>query len=460
MKAQIFRFTNALRDNDIRVSTGEVLDALQGVDRVGLVARDPFRWALRSALIKRAEDLPTFDRLFDLHFTVMDMTRDDLSPPLADAQAREVLEQVLAEANGLISPWLRRLLLEGVPPLAAALPTTGQQVRLEGMRYPTQAAQFAQRIRRAYGMDGWPEETEHLLARLAQEGASAEDLDRLGREIADRIEQFGGMIRDHVRRQADAVPRNPDARALRPDLLEKGFGALTPWEIQSMRAAVRDLAKKIRDEASLRQRRKRRGRFDLKQTLRRSLRYGGVPMEVSLRKRKKSKGRIVALCDVSSSVWNASRFMLHLLYSLQDQFDKVRSFVFVDQPGEITDLFERFEVNEAVDQALHHADIPYNRYTDYGSMFKEFHETFGDAVNRKTTLVVIGDGRNNFFLPGDEYLARIRSRARRVIWLNPEGRSFWRFGDCVMHRYEKHCDEVRECRNLKQLIAFVNDLTL
>jgi len=152
--------------------------------------------------------------------------------------------------------------------------------------------------------------------------------------------------------------------------------------------------------------------------------------------------------------------MLHLLYSLQDRFDKVRSFVFVDQVGEVTGFFDRYEVNEAIETALSNAGIPYNRYTDYGSVFKEFAEERMDAVNRKTTFIVIGDGRNNFFHPGEGYLSKIRTRARRVIWLNPESRGFWRFGDSMMHRYAKNCDEARECRNLKQLTEFVNELTL
>jgi uncharacterized protein with von Willebrand factor type A (vWA) domain len=242
--------------------------------------------------------------------------------------------------------------------------------------------------------------------------------------------------------------------------MEKGFEMLTDWEIRAMRQVIRELVKKIRDVSSLRQRRKRVGRFDLKQTLRKSLRYGGIPMEVAFRKRKKSKGRIVALCDVSRSVWNASRFMLHLIYSLQDQFNKVRSFVFVDQLGEVTECFEHGDVNQAIETALHDADIPYNRYTDYGSVFKQFCEEQMDAVNRQTTFIVIGDGRNNYFNSGHEFLARIRARARRVIWLNPESRGSWVFGDSNMYCYSPHCDEVRECKNLKQLIEFVNMLTL
>ncbi len=460
MERAVLAFANTLRKNGFRISVDEVLVALAGIEWIDLASREQFRTLLKTTWVKSADQIDAFNRLFDLFFAGSSAPEEALSEPLAPEALEGPLRDVLHQANGLISPEFRQMVLEGIAALAATLPDVGERVGLGQIRYPLQVSHYAQKIRRELGMDRWPAEAEHLLSLLEQAGASGEERSAMESGIMERTELFGEIIRDFVARQAEALIRTEDARDLPRDIMEKGFGALTPWEIQAMREAIRELVKKIRDEAALRQKRRQRGRFDLKHTLRRSLAYGGVPLEVAFRKRKKSKSRIVTLCDVSSSVWNASRFMLHLLYSLQDQFDKVRSFVFVDRLGEVTECFERQEVNEAIETALQKADIPYNRYTDYGSVFKEFFEDYMDAVNRKTTFIVIGDGRNNFFMPGDEYLSRIRSRARRTIWLNPENRGFWKFGDSMMHRYEKECDEVRECRNLKQLIEFINQLTL
>ncbi|MEW6443537.1 MAG: VWA domain-containing protein [bacterium] len=459
MQAYILQFADFLRESGMRISTAEILDALTGLGHIDLLEKRQFKTLLRASLVKRAADLREFDKLFDLFFSSFEVPGQALSPVSSGAlegPIRELLEQ----ANGLFSPWFRKLLLEGLPAFAAAMLDTGRQVGLQGMRYPLQARHFGHRMRREFGMEQWGEQIAHLLGRLAERGAPESDLAALEQEIAQRSALLGEMIQEHVDRRARMLLDADRKREVHEDLMLKGFGALTPWEIQSMRRVVQDLVKKIRDESSLRERRSRRGRLDIKHTLRRSLRYGGVPLEMVLRKRKRSKGRVVVLCDVSQSVWNASRFMLHLLYSLQDQFSKVRSFVFVDELGEVTGCFERYEVNEAIERALKDAGIPYNRYTDYGSVFKEFCAKYADAVNRKTTFIVIGDGRNNFFLPGEEFLERIRSRARRVIWLNPESRGFWKVGDSMMHRYGRHCDEVRECRNLKQLIEFVSALTL
>ena len=459
MRDHILQFVNILRASGIRISPEEVLDCMVGMEHVELINKGHFRTLQQATLIKREEDIEAFNRLFDLYFKAFDIPEEDLPSPLSQTGLEDPLRELIEQLNGLLSPGLRELALQGLPVLSSALLESGQRVGLETIRFPLQTSHFVQKIRRDFGMENWADEVSNLLTRLEREGVPESDREHLEEEILRRIDLFEQVIRDYVGRQAQALMQKKQNREPHAELMEKGFGALTSWEIRSMQQVIQDLVKKIRDEASLRHRRNRKDRFDLKQTLRKSLRYGGIPLEIAFRKRKKSKPRIVTLCDVSSSVWNASRFMLHLLYSLQDQFDKVRSFVFVDQPGEVTRFFERHEVNEAIETALNNAGIPYNRYTDYGSVFKEFCEAHMDAVNRKTTFIVIGDGRNNFFFPGDDYLARIRTRARRVIWLNPESRGFWKFGDSMMHRYMKQCDEVRECRNLKQLIEFVNQLT-
>lgn len=460
MQRAVLAFANILRKNGIRISVDEVLSALTGIELIDLASREQFKTVLKASWIKSAGDIERFNRFFDLFFDDFSVPQEALSGSLAQGGLQETLQEVLGQANGLFSPEFRQIMLEGIAALAAAVPETAERAGLGDIRYPLQTSHFAQKIRKGFGMDHWPAESGHLLSLLEQKGVPEDERAALEAGIAERAEVFGEMIREYVSRQAQALTQRNDPRDLPRDIMEKGFGALTPWEIQSMREAIRELVQKIRDESALRQKRRQRGRFDLKHTLRKSLAYGGVPLEVAFRKRKKSKTRIVTLCDVSSSVWNASRFMLHLLYSLQDQFDKVRSFVFVDRLGEVTECFERQEVNDAIETALHQADIPYNRYTDYGSVFQQFCEEYMDAVSRKTTFIVIGDGRNNFFVPGDQYLSRIRSRARRTIWLNPENRGFWKFGDSMMHRYAKECDEVRECGNLKQLIEFVNQLTV
>jgi uncharacterized protein with von Willebrand factor type A (vWA) domain len=241
---------------------------------------------------------------------------------------------------------------------------------------------------------------------------------------------------------------------------ETHFASLTKKEVEGMREVIEQLVRKLKDTASRRYAVKKRGPLDVKKTLRRSAGYQGIPLELYFRNRPPRKTKIVTLCDVSGSVWSAARFMLNMLYSLQECFTQVRSFVFVAGLEEVTNIFEDCEINLAIEKVLREADIQYNAATDYGLTLRQFKQQYLDILNKKTTVIIIGDGRTNYGNPEEQILEEIRERSRRVVWLNPETPYFWHTGDSEMRTYQAHCDEVRPCQNLNQLLDFIKSLVL
>jgi len=205
-------------------------------------------------------------------------------------------------------------------------------------------------------------------------------------------------------------------------------------------------------------RRAKRGKFDVKQTLRHNLQYGGVPFKIKLDRRVRERPQVVILCDVSDSVRNVSRFMLQFVYSLQDLYSRVRSFIFVSDIGEVTHLFEEQDITEAIEQSLSGGIINVFAHSDFGRAFRQFHRDYLAAVNKKTTVIILGDARNNYNLPQEWVLRDVRQRAKQLIWLNPESRLTWGFGDSEMDRYLPYCDVVEECRNLNQLYRVIDHL--
>ena len=179
-----------------------------------------------------------------------------------------------------------------------------------------------------------------------------------------------------------------------------------------------------------------------------------------MQRRRVDKPRLVVLCDISDSVRNVSRFMLQFAYSLQDQFSKVRSFVFVSDLGEATDLFARHELGRAVELASTGAAVNVYANSNFGRAFTQFRERHLDAVTGKTTVIVIGDGRNNYQDPAAWVLSDVRARAKRLLWLNPEPRLSWNFGDSVMRLYEPHCDRVEVVNNLATLRRVIDEIVL
>jgi hypothetical protein len=241
---------------------------------------------------------------------------------------------------------------------------------------------------------------------------------------------------------------------------EQPFSSLTPAEIVQMREVVQQLVRKLKDRAGRRYAASRRGGLDVPKTLRQAGRFQGVPLVLSYRRRPLRKTKIVALCDVSGSVWSAARFMLHLLYSLQDCFSSVHSFAFVCGTTDITEIFEHNEINHALEKVLANPEIRFDALTDYGEVFAEFKRDHMHRITSKTTVIIVGDARSNYQHPRESVLAEIREKARRIIWLNPEPENFWGTGDSEMHTYKAHCHEVRVCQNLNQLIDFIEELVL
>ena len=254
--------------------------------------------------------------------------------------------------------------------------------------------------------------------------------------------------------------RNPAHEQRVRDLGEKAFSSFTREEVEEMREAIDRLVRKLKNIVSRRFAVRDRGNLDVKKTLRASAKYDGVPLDIQYRRKSLRKSRIVTLCDVSGSVWAAARFMLNLVYSLQDCFDKVNSFVFIDQLTNVTGIFEEQDISEAIRIVMEEADVHYSAPTDYGETLRNFKRDYMDLLTKKTTLIIVGDGRSNYMNPEDAILGAMRERCRRVIWLNPEPEKLWGTGDSEIRTYLRHCHEVRACRNVNQLFTFIEELVI
>jgi uncharacterized protein len=266
------------------------------------------------------------------------------------------------------------------------------------------------------------------------------------------------MIRQHVERELERRAWRQGEKLTREVLADKPLFALTPDEVAQMKTVVARLARKIKDALALRQREQARGRLDSRRTIRKSLAYGGIPMEIFLRRRHRAKPKLVTVCDVSDSVRNASRFMLQLVWSLQECFSRVRSYVFVSEIAEVTQGFNTLPVERAIEWALKAAPVDYHCRSDFGYAFSRFVRTDLESLDRKTTILVLGDARNNYNDPQAWALRLIRERVKGIIWLNPEGQWGWGIGDSVMPLYAPSCDFVRECRTIGQLGEVVDNL--
>jgi uncharacterized protein len=460
MEERILEFIGDLRRAELRISTAEALDALAASAEVGLTDRETFKATLGATLVKEARDQETFERIFNLYFLDLEALGEGLKKALGpeDPKLQEQLDRLVGE-DDLDLDELTELLMRGQgSEIEMAIRSGSQNAGLERLMYFLQVGFFSRRISDQFDWSAIERDIEKIMQLLEARGLDPGQLARLRNYLELRLEAFRRMIRQHVQRELERRAYRAGEKLTREVLADKPLFALTPDEVAQMKNVVAKLARRIKDALALRQRQEQRGRIDTRRTTRKSLSYDGVPMEIFLKRRHREKPKLVTICDVSDSVRNASRFMLQLVWSLQECFSRVRSYVFVSEIAEVTQAFATYPVERAIEWALKGAPVDYHCRSDFGYAFSRFANSELESLDRKTTILLLGDARNNYNDPQAWALRLIRERVKGIIWLNPEGQWGWGIGDSVMPLYAPACDIVRECRTIGQLGEVVDNL--
>jgi uncharacterized protein with von Willebrand factor type A (vWA) domain len=452
----------------VRASTAELLDAVRAISVVGLSEPEAVRAALSASLIKRQEDQDAFDDLFDLFFfrPGQFLKDTDEAPLLAALRAEGLTDDEIERVLALIADEASRL--DPTARMATGLRRGGMEslLRMAGMRIdfsrlvnPLQIGFFTQQVLEQLRFRQAEAELRGLGLRLLP-ALGADRAEQVVRLVNDNLGKLRSAVRGYVQSEFEKRNLNYTEQMRRDLLLHKPFGQMSQEELHKLRREVERLAQKLRTAASLRPKRQRRGRLDIRRTLRSALSTGGVPLQLRLRRRRIEKPRLCVLCDISDSVRHVSRFMLQFAYTLQEMFSRVRSFVFVSDLGEATELFQRYELQGAVDRAYGGAVINVYSNSNYGRALRQFVDRHLEAVTSRTTVIIIGDGRSNYFPSEAWALARVRARAKNVLWLNPEQPSSWMFGDSAMRDYQPHTSRIEVVNNLATLSRVIDDIVL
>ncbi len=471
MLDRLLEFTRLCRRNGMRVSTSEVLDLVRATQIVGIEDPESLKAALQATLVKRKSDEEPFDELFDLFFfrrgDFLDKAKKDGAPPLVEAlllegfseDQIEALVAMLADETARMSPLARMGMGLRRSKIEALIRLAGIQINFDRLVNPLQIGFFTQHLLEALNFRQAQEELNNLEGRLRKK-IGDDDARRLMEAAARQLERVRGQVRGYVSDEFERRNLNYLEQMRKQILEHKPFGAMNEAELYRLREEVTRLARKLKQMVALRRKVERKGRLDARRTLRRALATGGVPFTLKYKKRRIDKPRLVILCDISDSVRHVSRFMLQFAFTLQELFAQVRSFVFVSDLGECTDLFKKYELQRAVDVAYAGGVVNVYANSNFGRAFKTFAEHHLDTVTQKTTVIIIGDARNNYNAPEAWALADVKARARRVLWLNPEPPLSWAFGDSAMRDYEPYCDKVEVVNNLASLAKVVDNLVL
>ncbi len=456
MEARLVEFARVLRQNGVRVSPAEVADAARAAVLVGLSERDAFRGALRSTMVKRAADVSVFERVFDLYFSGLGRVLDGLERSLVGALEEsgllsgddlEMVAATLRQLAGDLSPLTRAVLAGDAAEVGRLLRGAALEIDFTGLQSPTQLGFYGRRLLAGGGGGTLGAELGALERALAERGLDPEALEL----VSERLARALRAAEEAARRWAKVEQRSRAERH-RDSLAARSFASLSRDEIVRTEAAVRRLAERLKARLLKRARSRRRGTLWVRRTLRRNMAIGGVPARLAFRQRRPERPDVMVLCDVSDSVRHVSRMMLLFLYTLQSLFTRVRTFVFVSELGEATETFraER-DVSRAADLATASKVVSLAGNSNYGRALRAFHRDFAGAVSRRTTVIVIGDGRSNYHPPEAWVLRELARKARRVVWICPEERWAWGSGDSEMPLYAACVERVAVVTRLADL---------
>jgi uncharacterized protein with von Willebrand factor type A (vWA) domain len=455
--ARLVEFVGALRSKGIPAGTSETVDAAAVIDVLGLSSRERLREGLAAALVRRGGQRDVFDMTFDLYFPAGvgvpqaaadvddDFDLDDLRDLLASALA-EHDSRGLDRAAEVAVDLLGRVGTPGTPTEGFSAYQT-----LERLRPQTLLVQALQ------GRQGGGQGGGGGAAEGQGDGGFTQRIER--DEIRQDIDRFRERVAGEARRRTAEV-RGRDVvtrHAVRTGSDRIDFLSASKQQLEELGRTVQPLSRKLATRLSARRRATRRGRIDIRRTLRRSMSTGGVPMHPVLAAPHKTRPELVLLCDVSGSVSGFSGFTMHLVQALSGQFSKVRVFAFVNAMAEVTDLVKDSQDDLSARIQREARITTWHTSSDYGEAFADFHAEHMTALGPRTAVLILGDARNNNQDPNLGALHEINERARRTFWLNPEAPMRWGLGDSVAPAYAEIV-EMHQCSNVEQLTRFITRL--
>ncbi|MBL6762160.1 MAG: VWA domain-containing protein [PS1 clade bacterium] len=468
-------FVRILRAADIRVSPAETLDAAEIFETIGFDDRSILKHALGQTLAKTEMEKQAFDEAFETYFRVPEetppaalsdaMSEDDAGDEESgesetqsgsDEMSGEGQPQQAGEggegseggeggeaANQTLTEMLQN---RDMAALQAAMQQAASQAGIADAKLFTQQGMFSRRIMEAMGLAD-------LDARIRQmnEGGETERAEQLKQGRAQLFE----AVQDFVERQIAMRTKNA-GRLLREDALSRiRLSNLDKSDMKIMRELIRKLAKRLASRHSRRRKKAQRGMLDIRRTMRANVAFDGNLFNLAWRRVKVERPKLIVLCDVSGSVAAVSRFFLMFLYSLDEVMPKTRSFVFSNRAGEISDILQNDDLEAAMEAALRQYG---GGSTDYGVSMMDLAAATLDSVDKKTTVMVLGDARSNYGDPGHLVLKEFYERAGRVIFLNPEPESVWDTGDSEMKKLGAFCTHKQTCNSVKHLERVLDDL--
>ena len=438
-------FIHILRSSDLRVSTSESIDAMNVVSEIGLDDKSLLRDSLSFSLAKTLREKEIFNECFDNFFeeNYMNLKSDELPE---ENHERDIEFGDLNNSENIQKNLEELYKNSDKTSLMTAMALAARDANLQDIKLFTQVGMFTRKIFDEMGL----ETLNNDIFQASRQGDTKRES-----ELKNIRESLRLEIRDYVENQVKLRTTNAGNQLREDALSQMRLTQADKSDYQIMSGIIKKMARRLISVHSRRKRKSQRGMLDIRSTIRANQEYDGILFETIWKKTKVDRPKIVALCDVSGSVANVSRFFLMFLHSLTEILPNVRTFAFSNKAGEVTDLFENKDIEVAAAETLL---LNGGGSTDYGQAFVDLEGLLENNIDRKTTVIILGDARSNYGDPRCDVLKTIQEKSKRILFLNPEPKSVWGTGDSEMLRFVPYCSKSKVCSSLFDLERVVDDM--
>jgi uncharacterized protein len=435
-------FLWVLRRAGFTIATAQAVDAARVVSLLGWESKSALRDGFAACLVtdhaQRSRFEAEFDRFFSAKRDVRRLRDRLLGKGFAEHEvlALEELLRAVAAAQGDAELAPLGALLERGPDLDRLLSLAGTAAELRAMQAPGQVGFFTHKLLSRMGLPAAHGQLGVLRSKLADAiGASRADL--LIAALKTELERAGDEVRRFVRSGFELAEDARSRARAEGDPLALPLPELDADQSRRVRLAVQRFLARLAGKNRVRSRLARLGRIDVHATMRRARRTNFVPAHIARKEKKRPKPELFVLCDISESVRAYSAFLLEFAHMAQALTERTRSFVFVSDVAEVTEMFRALPAPLALSRAYSGALVSVVGNTNLGRVLATFRRDFGRKLTHRSTVVILSDGRTNYLADGADDLRYLSRRARAVYWLTPEASEQAGGADSALARYAK-----------------------
>jgi uncharacterized protein len=436
-------FIRALRAAGADVSPAEAIDAARTLSLIGFDDRQRMKDSLAVVLAKSEDEKRIHDRMFEVFFS----RRATPASSSLDASKGKALDTT--EAPG--ESFLDLALSQDNDRLDLAIEHAAAAVGVDNIRFVTQTSYLVRRMLEEMGVD----QMDSLIS--AKLGGSSRGAKKQASELIAARDLVQKKARAFVDQRFELFGKSATEEFMNEIVVNREITQLGLRDMERMRALVARMAKRLAARHSRRKKVRNRGQLDMRHTMRANAGHDGVPFDLVWKLKRKDRPKIIAICDVSGSVSSYARFLLLFLYALKGEVADLGAFAFSARLKDIRPELETMSFEGAMEKVVKEVG---SGGTDYGQALADFREHHWDLIDRRTTILMLGDGRSNRADPRLDLFQEAADRAKRIVWLNPEQQNRWGSGDSCALEYLPFCTSMTYCSNAVDLERALDDVLM